>query len=125
MLMGLVSLGMGYWYFLQDPNGPWQTMIFTTLTLAQMGNALALRSDKQSLFTIGLFSNRLMVLAVTITFVLQLLLIYTAFGQRFFGTEALSLRDLGISLVASSAVFIAVEIQKWVSRRSRAAGNAN
>ncbi|MEZ4584432.1 MAG: cation-translocating P-type ATPase [Caldilineaceae bacterium] len=29
----------GYWRM--DPDGPWQTMVFTTLTLAQMGNALA------------------------------------------------------------------------------------
>ncbi len=118
LLMGLVSLGIGYVYWLQDPNGPWQTLLFSTLTLAQMGNALAIRSNQDSIFSIGFFSNKLMVLAVLMTFVLQLALIYVPFLQKFFRTEALSFRDLMIALAASSVVFIAVEIEKWVRRRS-------
>ena len=118
-LMGLVSLGIGYAYWLQDPNGPWQTLTFTTLTLAQMGNALAIRSNRDSIFSIGLFSNRLMVLAVLMTFVLQLGLVYVPFLQKFFSTEPLTFRDLMIALAASSVVFIAVEIEKWVQRRRK------
>jgi Ca2+-transporting ATPase len=60
ILMGLISLGIGYIYWLDDPDGVWQTMIFTTLVLAQMGNAMAIRSNTESVFKIGLFSNRLM-----------------------------------------------------------------
>jgi Ca2+-transporting ATPase len=116
-LMGIVSLGIGYIYWLQDPNGPWRTMAFTTLTLAQMGNALAIRSNVDSIFTIGLFSNKLMVIAVLLTFVLQLALVYVPFLQGFFSTEALPLTDLLIALVSSSVVFIAVELSKWVNRR--------
>ena len=116
-LMGLVSLGIGYIYWRQDPTGPWQTLVFTTLTLAQMGNALAIRSNKDSIWAIGLFSNKLMLLAVFITFVLQLALIYVPFLQRFFSTEALSARDLLVSLAASSVIFIAVEAEKWLRRK--------
>lgn len=116
-LMGLVSLSVGFFYWRVDPNGPWQTMVFTTLTLAQMGNALAIRSNRDSLFTIGLFSNRLMIVAVLITFLLQLALIYVPFLQGFFSTVALSPRDLGISLLASTSIFIAVEIEKALRRR--------
>ncbi len=42
LLMGLVSLGVGYLYYQMDPStspAVWQTVTFTTLTLAQMGNA--------------------------------------------------------------------------------------
>ena len=117
-LMGIVSLSVGYWYWLQDPNGPWQTMVFTTLTLAQMGNALAIRSNIDSFFTIGPFSNRLMLGAVALTFVLQLALIYLPFLQEFFNTVALEPRDLAISLALSTVVFIAVEIEKWIRRRT-------
>jgi Ca2+-transporting ATPase len=60
MIMGLVSLVIGYAFWLQDPNGPWRTIVFTTLTLSQMGNALAIRSNRESLFKIGLFTNRLL-----------------------------------------------------------------
>ncbi|MCP5100528.1 MAG: cation-translocating P-type ATPase [Chloroflexi bacterium] len=122
-LMGVVSLGIGYIYWLRDPNGPWQTMVFTTLTLAQMGNALAIRSNIDSIFKIGLMSNKLMLLAVSVTFMLQLALIYVPFLQTFFRTEALPLTDLLIALVASSVVFIAVEVEKWM-RRQRGEGAA-
>jgi Ca2+-transporting ATPase len=114
MLMGLMSLGSGYFFWLNDPTSPWQTMVFTTLTLAQMGNALATRSSKDSLFKIGLFSNRLMVGAVMLTFVLQLALIYLPFFQRFFKTEPLSFQELFISLLASSVILITVEVYKWI-----------
>ncbi len=116
-LMGIVSLGVGYAYWLNDPDGPWQTMAFTTLTLAQMGNALAIRSNIDSIFTIGLFSNKLMVTAVLVTFILQLALIYVPFLQGFFSTEALSLQNLLVALVASSTIFIMVEVSKWVRRQ--------
>jgi Ca2+-transporting ATPase len=117
LLMGITSLGVGYVYWLKDPTGPWQTMIFTTLTLAQMGNALAIRSNEDSLFAIGLFSNNLMVIAVLITFALQMALIYTPFLQEFFSTVALAREDLLVSMVASSIVFATVEIAKWVARQ--------
>ncbi|HSM58443.1 MAG TPA: HAD-IC family P-type ATPase, partial [Candidatus Sulfomarinibacteraceae bacterium] len=120
ILMGIVSLGVGYFSWLQDPDGRWRTMVFTTLTLAQMGNALALRSNRDSLFTIGLFSNKAMLGAVLLTFVLQLALIYVPFLQGFFDTRALSGPELLISLAASSVVFIAVELDKWRRRRSAA-----
>ena len=117
VLMGIVSLGIGYFYWLEDPNGPWQTMVFTTLTLAQMGNALAIRSNVDSIFTIGFLSNKLMLGAVLLTFLLQMALVYVPFLQTFFRTEALPLNDLLTALAASSVVFIAVEVEKWVRRR--------
>jgi Ca2+-transporting ATPase len=119
-IMGLISLAVGYFAWVQEgrpQDGPWQTMVFTTLVLAQMGNALAIRSGRESLFSIGLLSNRLMVFAVLTTFVLQLALIYVPFLQRVFRTESLSAAELAICLVASTVVFISVEIYKWFYRR--------
>ena len=118
--MGLVSLGMGYRTWLLDPDSPWQTMIFTTLTLAQMGNALAIRSRRDSLFRIGLFSNRPMLGAVLLTFALQMAVIYVPFLQKAFQTEPLSAQELGVSLLMSTVVFWAVEFEKWIRRRRSA-----
>jgi Ca2+-transporting ATPase len=118
ILMGLVSLGLGYIYWLKDPNGPWQTIIFTTLTLSQMGNALAIRSNIDSFLKIGFASNRLMLVAVLVTFLLQMALIYVPFLQKFFSTVALSGQDLLIALAASLSIFFAVEIEKWWRRRN-------
>lgn len=125
ILMGMVSLGVGFfnWVNLGRPmsdgeNGSaWQTMIFTTLTLAQMGNALAIRSNRDSLFQIGLFSNRPMVVAVASTFLLQMAVVYWEPLQGFFSTVSLTAEQLGISLLLSTAVFWAIEIEKWFIRR--------
>ncbi|NUQ36251.1 MAG: cation-translocating P-type ATPase [Caldilineales bacterium] len=115
LLMGLVSLGMGY-YTWRAGWGNWQTMIFTTLTLSQMGNALAVRS-RESLFTIGLLSNKALLGAVLLTFILQLGVIYLPFLQELFKTAALSPGELLLSLGLSTVVFWGVELQKWLARR--------
>jgi Ca2+-transporting ATPase len=120
LLMGLVSLGAGYLYYRLYPAAPpelWRTVTFTTLTLAQMGNALATRSERDTLWQIGLFSNRTMLGSVILTFLLQLAVIYLPFMNRAFSTTPLGLRDLLISLAFSVVVFIAVETFKWLRQR--------
>ena len=114
--MGLVALGVGLWGYLTG-NPYWTTMVFTTLTLSQMGNALAIRSERDSLFRIGIFSNRPMLGAVLLTFILQMLITYWGPAQGLFGTQSLPLRELLISLTASTLVFWAVELEKWFNRR--------
>jgi Ca2+-transporting ATPase len=110
-----VSLGFGYWLW-SIGHPQWQTMVFTTLTLSQMGNALAIRSHKDSLFSIGLLSNKPLLGAVLLTLVGQIAVIYVPFLQEFFKTGGLSLPDLGLSLVLSTVVFWAVELSKWIGR---------
>ena len=126
ILMGIVSLAVGgyFWNLAGRPMTGghdvayhWRTMLFTTLTLAQMGNALALRSNRESIFTTGFSSNPAMLGAVALTFVLQLAVIYVPFLQGFFETVALTPMELAISLAASTVVFFAVELAKWWRRR--------
>ena len=83
LLMGIVSLGMGLLGLECTGRDNWQTMVFTTLTLSQMGHALAIRSGKDSLFTVGLFSNKPLLGAVLLTFVLQLAVIYVPFLAKY------------------------------------------
>lgn len=71
-----------------------------------MGHVLAIRSKRESLFTQGLFSNKPLFGAVLLTFVLQISIIYTPFMQRIFKTESLSLKELMITIVLSSLVFL-------------------
>jgi Ca2+-transporting ATPase len=58
-----------------------------------------------------------MVVAVLLTFALQLALIYVPFLQGFFSTEALSWQNLLIAWAASSAIFVIVEVSKWIRRQ--------
>jgi P-type Ca2+ transporter type 2C len=115
-LMALVSLATGLWYSHIAPE-IWQTMVFTTLTLSQLSHVMAIRSGDESLFRVGLLSNTPLLGAVALTFVLQLLAIYTSFFQRFLETEALPLADLAIAVALSTIIFWAVEVEKWLARR--------
>ena len=78
---------------------------------------LAIRSWRDSLFRIGVASNKPLLAAVTLMVVLQLAIIYLPFLQRFFRTVPLPPRDLAVCLLASSLVFWAVEAEKWSKRR--------
>jgi Ca2+-transporting ATPase len=115
LLMALVSLGVGYWGW-STGNPAWQTMVFTTLVLSQLGNAMALRSERDSLFTSGFFSNPAMLGTVLLTFGLQLAVIYVPLFQGIFNTQPLSASELVIILVLSTAVFWGVEIEKLLLR---------
>jgi Ca2+-transporting ATPase len=117
VLMALVSLATGLWYSQSAPE-IWQTMVFTTLTLSQLSHVMAIRSGNESLFRIGPLSNKPLLGAVALTFVLQLLAIYTPFFQRYLGTEALPLADFAIAVAMSTIIFWAVEIEKWRTRRN-------
>ena len=88
------------------------------LALLQLGNALAIRSETDSLFQLGLRSNLPLTIAVAATFVVQMALIFVPALQPIFGTVALTLPQLALVLVASTLGFAAVEVEKWV-RRSR------
>jgi Ca2+-transporting ATPase len=115
-LMALVSLATGLWYSQVEPE-IWQTMLFTTLTLSQLAHVMAIRSGDESLFSVGLLSNKPLLGAVAITFVLQLVAIYTSFFQELLETEALPLADLAIAVALSTIIFWAVEVEKWLTRR--------
>ncbi|HEY6750166.1 MAG TPA: cation-translocating P-type ATPase [Rubrobacteraceae bacterium] len=116
VLMALVSLGVGVWYQQTAPE-IWQTMVFTTLTLSQMSHVMAIRSGDESLFRVGLLSNKPLLGAVILTFVLQLLAIYVPFFQDFLETEALPIADFAIAVALSTLIFWGVEVEKWLARR--------
>ena len=114
-LMGIITMLIQYFGY-QAGNPAWRTMVFTTLCLAQMGNALAIRSDKYSLFSIGVFTNPALVGAVLLTFCLQLAVIYLPFLQDIFKTVALSPLELTVCLGASILIFWVIETVKWFKR---------
>jgi len=95
----------------------WQTIVFSTLAFLQLGNALAVRSETLSFFTLGWRTNLPLARAVAATVAIQLAIIYLPPLQQIFETEALSPIELAVTLAASTLVFVAVEIEKWMIRR--------
>jgi P-type Ca2+ transporter type 2C len=116
LLMAVVCLVLLVWA--RAAGWPWQTMVFTTLALLQLGHALAVRSERESFFTLGPRSNPLLLAAVAGTFAVQLLIVYLPALQSLFDTQPLAPVQLAVVLAASTVAFIAVEIEKWVRRRT-------
>ncbi|MGB9359210.1 MAG: cation-translocating P-type ATPase [Acidimicrobiia bacterium] len=114
-LMAVVSLLVG-WYAWSVDDPAWQTMLFTTLIFAQLALALEVRTEKRSLFSTSLFSNRAMLGAVGIGIVAHFALIYVPLFQEIFGTVALGGKDLLISLSAAAVIILAAELWKWRQR---------
>jgi Ca2+-transporting ATPase len=117
MLMAGIALSLQAWAI---NNGlHWQTIVFNFLCLSQMGHVLAIRSDIQSFFGVGVFSNKPLIGAVIIALLLQFVITYVPLFQPIFKTEALTLNEFLLVGALSIIVFFAVEIEKAVFRRSR------
>ncbi len=113
MLMAALTLGVGYWYW-HAVAAQWRTMVFTTLAFSQMAHVLAIRSSRDSLFSIGVLSNPWLAAAVAGTVVLQLVEIYVPVFNRVFDTLPLSIGDLTLTIVLASVVLAAVEVENWL-----------
>lgn len=116
LLMGLVAVGTQYFFI---DNAKWQTMVFTVLCLSQMGHVFAIRSDTRSLFRQGLLSNKSLLGAVLLTFLLQMAVIYLPVFNPIFRTQPLTLPELGITLGLSMIIFLAVELEKTLKRTKK------
>jgi Ca2+-transporting ATPase len=95
-----------------------QTMAFTTLMMFQLVNVFNARSDEYSAFR-GLFRNTWLWLAVGLSLLLQVAVIYVPFLQQAFSTTSLSGLDWLRCLVAASSVLWLRELSKMVTRRQK------
>lgn len=116
ILMAGVTLSTQAWALYHE-KAHWQTMVFTVLSLSQLGHVLGIRSDRTFLFQQGLFSNLPLLGAVLLTFILQMGVIYIPYMNTVFKTHPLSLNEIGNCIMLSVIVFLAVEIEKWVKFR--------
>jgi Ca2+-transporting ATPase len=93
-----------------------QTLIFTLVVFSEMFNAFNWRSDRYSIFSLGLFTNKYLVYAVLITIILQLMVVYVPFLQTAFRTVPLSLSEWGVVLALASTTLISMELVKYFKR---------
>ncbi len=115
LLMGGVCLSAQYWG-ISTGRAHWQTIVFTVLCLSQLAQALAIRSERRTLWELGLFTNPQLLYAVILTAGLQLAVVYLPLANRVFRTAPLSLKELALALGLSAVVFLAVEGQKLLRR---------
>jgi len=113
ILMAGVTLGVQAYAIHHDIEN-WQTMVFTVLALSQLGHVMGIRGERVYLFKQGIFSNKLLVLSIFITFLLQLAVVYIPFMNDVFKTKPLSMNELLVCVGMSFIVFHAVELEKWI-----------
>jgi P-type Ca2+ transporter type 2C len=118
ILMAALTLGTQAWA-IQNADSHWQTMVFTVLAFSQLGHVLAIRSDYESIYKRGIFSNKPLIIAVLITTLLQLGTIYLPFANPIFRTEPLTLNELLFCIAVSAVVFHAVELEKYIRKKMR------
>jgi Ca2+-transporting ATPase len=115
LLIGGVSLYACDWALRHGVHA--QTMTFTVLTFAQLAHVMAIRSERDSLYTIGVASNGPLLGAVVASIALHLLLVYVPALQGVFGTEAIAPSAMALACGLSLIVFVGVELEKWAIRR--------
>jgi Ca2+-transporting ATPase len=120
LFIGMVTLGVGFAYHEINPGGPWQTLMFTMLAILQVFQALGTRSDRESLFSLGVGTNPVMIGVIALVVGLQVAAVYAPF----ISTDLLQVQPLGITewllaIGAGVAMLLATELEKWWLRRRR------
>ena len=93
----------------------------TTMTLAgivagQVGNAFACRTDRESVFRVGLFGNRMLLAGIAAELALLLALVTIPPLARAFGTAPPRWEEWRLLLAFPAVVFLAEEARKWIAR---------
>jgi sodium/potassium-transporting ATPase subunit alpha len=93
------------------------TACLTAIIITQIGNVFACRSSRESLFSAGFFSNRLIFAAIAAEVLLQLFIVYHPFGNRIFATAPISLSVWLILIPFSIGLLAVEELRKFYVRR--------
>jgi Ca2+-transporting ATPase len=94
-----------------------RTMAFTTLSISELLRAYTSRSERYSLWAVGVFSNKWMQWAVLLSLIILLVIIYVPFLDPVFDTTFLTLKDWSLMLPLILLPSVAAEINKGVLRR--------
>jgi Ca2+-transporting ATPase len=89
-----------------------ETMAFVTLSLCELFRAYTVRSEKVSIFKLGVFSNKYMQYAVALSIFLMIMVVSVTFLQPIFNTHTPDLREWGVILSLALVPAVAEEIFK-------------
>jgi Ca2+-transporting ATPase len=126
LYLTVILIPMFGYYYLYNPWGltdpemvltEAQTMVFITLVLMQLVNAFNCRSDYLSLFKVGVFGNRFLILAVLVSLAMMVMVIEWDPLSRLFHTTPLRWQDWLVAAGLSLTLVPVVELTKWIARR--------
>ncbi len=94
------------------------TMTFAGIVVAQVGNVLACRTSKVSLFRTKLSANKWILVGIVAQLSILSVIVYVPLMQQFFGTTALGVADWVFLAALALIVVLAEETRKFFSRKS-------
>jgi len=100
------------------------TMTQAAIVAGQVANGFGCRTTRESLFKVGLFTNRFLLIGEAIGIGIMAAISYVPFLQNIFKTAPLTLADWGFLILAAITLFFAEEARKWFLRRKDARGVA-
>ncbi len=120
LMASLALLGLAWDFGIEASS--WQTLVFTTLVFAQLAHVMVIRSERESLLSIGIFGNAPLAWVVAGSVVVQLAIVYTSVGNRWFNVQPLAPGELAAAVGAAAVIVLAVEAEKALIRRGRLYG---
>jgi len=89
-----------------------RTIAFCSMVAFEWFRAFNARSDEHTIFRLGAFRNRWLVMAIAVAIILQLAVIYVPFLQIAFSTVPLGIDKWGIAILAGGSLFVIEEARK-------------
>jgi Ca2+-transporting ATPase len=89
-----------------------RTLAFCSIVAFEWLMAFSARSDEHTIFRLGLFRNRALIISIGVAVLLQIAVVYIPFLQIAFKTAPLTLSDWGIVVLAAGGLFAFEEIRK-------------
>lgn len=133
-IVGMIQAAAGFFsYFYILLEGGWQwgealavsdplyrqaiTAFFASIIICQIADVLICRTRRQSILTVGIFANKLVLLGIATELILLALIAYVPMMNTFFGTAPLELWQLSLSIPFAITIIIADEIRRVFVRR--------
>ena len=133
-IVGMIQAAAGFFsYFYILLEGGWQwgealavsdplyrqaiTAFFASIIICQIADVLICRTRRQSILTVGIFANKLVLLGIASELILLALIAYVPLMNTFFGTAPLELWQLSLSIPFAITIIIADEIRRVFVRR--------
>lgn len=115
MLIGTMSI-VAFRYGLNTSALMAQTMAFMVLSISQLLHALNLTSRTHSIFEVGIFKNRWLILTIVFGIVLQICVVSLPFFQILLNTQSLDKLHFLLVFVLSSMPIVVNEASKWIAK---------
>lgn len=93
------------------------TACLTGIVIAQVANAFANRSFEESVFSIGMFSNKFLLVGIAFEIALQLFIVYHPIGNKIFSTYPISLEVWLILIPFAVLLLLAEETRKFIKNK--------